>query len=90
MEMMLRARILMYLLGLSSLTNFVLLIYPNIVLGPKSLHAILFGYAALGYFLFRYIVNVGKCDPSRGDLLFVRCIFAYWGGPILIGYFAIL
>jgi hypothetical protein len=86
MEMMLRARILAFGLGLCSILNFGLLVYPDIVLGPKSMHAIFLAYALPGYFLFRWILKVGEKDPSRGDKLFVRCIFAYWGIPVLLGY----
>jgi hypothetical protein len=87
MEMMLRAKILTLLLGACSILNLGVLLYPGPALfGSKSEHALFLAYAFLGFFLFRWILKVGEKDPHRGDQLFVRCIFAYWGIPVFLGY----
>lgn len=84
MEMQLRAKLLTLLLGVCAVINFALLIYPPLVLGPKALHAGFLAYALVGFFMFRWILKVGKTDPARADKLFVRCMFAYWGIPFLM------
>lgn len=86
MEMMPRAKVLTFLLGVCSILNLGLFVYPHVVLGSKVLHGLFFAYALFGFLLFQWIVKVGDQDPKRGDKLFIRCIFAYWGIPVLFAY----
>lgn len=86
MDMLLRAKVLSFLLGICSLFNLGLVLYPDVVMGSKTTHGVLLGYALFGFLLFKYVVKVGEKNPDRGYKLFVRCIFAYWGVPVLIGY----
>jgi hypothetical protein len=87
MEMMIRARVFTALLTLCAIANLALVIYPEVLMGSKWLHAAFLIYALLGIFIFRWILKIGRHDPVRGDKLFIRCIFAYWGIPVLFGYF---
>ncbi|MDO8718874.1 MAG: hypothetical protein Q7K20_07820 [Polaromonas sp.] len=89
MEMLLRAKILTFLLGICTVGNLFLLLYPTVLLGSKTMHAVFFAYALFGFMAFRWVLKVGETNPDRADTLFVRCIFAYWGVPVLLAYLII-
>jgi hypothetical protein len=89
MEMMLRARVLTFLLGLCAILNLFLFFYPFIFLGPKLIHAAFFSYSLFGFLVFKWILKISKTNPIKADALFIKCIFAYWGIPVIFVYIII-